>query len=87
MLLLWDFCVMEDLSEKASAQTPLQPPTETLPMVPLLDLEKVKKGLRCNCLSFPMSNNVLLNLEENNVDGRNLLLVLVLVSSVNCQES
>ena len=87
MLLLWDFCVVEDLSEKASVQKPLQPPTETLPMAPLLDLEKVKKGLGCNCSSFPMSNDVLVNLEENNAGGKNLLLVLVLVSSVNCQES
>ena len=50
-----------------------------------MTLRKLRKGL--GVTARVRSNDVLVNLEENNADGKNLLLVLVLVPSVNCQES
>ena len=42
MLLIWDFGVTRELSEKATLQQPHLPSVETLPMAPLLDIEKEK---------------------------------------------
>lgn len=73
MLLIWDFNVKRELSEKATPQKPHLPSTETLPVDPLLDIEKVRKGLGCNCSTFPVVNNVFVNFEseeESQVDGK-----------------
>ena len=73
MLLLWDFGVDLELSEKATPQEPHLPSAETLPMALLLDVEKVRKAHRCNCSTFPLTNDVFVNLErgeESQVDGK-----------------
>ena len=77
MLLIWDFGVKRELSEKATPQQPHLPSVETLPMAPLLDIEKVRKAHGCNCSTFPVANNVFVNLEigeESQVDGKILYL-------------
>lgn len=71
MLLIWDFGVERELSEKATPQQPHLPSVETLPMAPLLDVEKVREAHGCNCSTFPMANDVFVNLElieESQVD-------------------
>lgn len=73
MLLIWDFSVKQELSEKATPQQPHLPSVETLPMAPLLDVEKVRKAHGCNCSTFPVSNDVFVNIEsrqERQVDGK-----------------
>ena len=73
MLLIWDFLVERELSEKATPQQPHLPSAETLPMAPLLDVEKVRKAHGCNCSTFPVTNDVFVNLEsgeESQVDGK-----------------
>ena len=73
MLLIWDFIVERELSEKATPQQPHLPSAETLPMAPLLDVEKVRKARGCNCSTFPVANDVLVNLESgegSQVDGK-----------------
>ena len=70
MLLLWDFWIRKDLTEKASPQRPVLPSTETLSTAPLLDIDKVKKGPGCNCTTFPVTNDVFVNLEEIDDEGK-----------------
>ena len=73
MLLIWDFVVEQELSEKAIPQQPHLPSLKTLPMAPLLDVEKVRKAHGCNCSTFPVANDVFVNLEsgeESQVDGK-----------------
>ena len=73
MLLIWDFNVKRELSEKPTPRQPHLPSTETLPVAPLLDIEKVRKGLGCNCSTFPVVNDVFVNFEseeESQVDGK-----------------
>ena len=73
MLLIWDFRVEQELSEKATPQQPHLPSAEILPMAPLLDIEKVRKGHGCNCSKFPLANDVFVNLqsgEDSQVDGK-----------------
>ena len=64
MLLIWDFNVERELPEKATPRRPHLPSTETLPVAPLLDIEKVRKGLGCNCSTFPVVNDVFVNFES-----------------------
>ena len=59
MLLIWDFVVERELWEKAIPQQPHLPSLETLPMAPLLDVEKVRKAHGCNWSTFLVANNVL----------------------------
>lgn len=73
MLLIWDFGVERELSEKATPQQAHLPSVETLPMAPLLDVEIVREAHGCNCLTFPVANDVFVNLElleESQVDGK-----------------
>ena len=73
MLLIWDFGVERELLEKATPQQPHLPSVETLPMAPLLDVEKVREAHGCNCSTFPLANDVFVNLElveESQVDGK-----------------
>ena len=70
---IWDFRVEQELSEKATPQQPHLPSAEILPMAPLLDIEKVRKGHGCNCSKFPLANDVFVNLqsgEDSQVDGK-----------------
>lgn len=69
MLLIWDFWIQEDQTEKVSPQRPVMPNTETLSIAPLLDIEKVKKGRGCNCTTFPITNDVFVNLEDIEKEG------------------
>ena len=71
MLLMWDFNVKRELSKRATPRKPHLRSTETLPVAPLLDIEKVRKGLGCNFSTFPVVNNVFVNFEseeESQVD-------------------
>ena len=73
MLLMRDFNVKRELSEKASLWQPHLPSTETLPVAPLLDIEKARKGLGCNCSIFPVVNDMFVNFEseeESQVDSK-----------------
>ncbi|XP_068760004.1 uncharacterized protein [Montipora capricornis] len=72
MMLLRDFGIDRELSEKATPQQPHVPSAETLPMAPLLEVEKVRKAHGCNCSTFPLTSDVFVNLEreeESQVDG------------------
>jgi rhodanese-related sulfurtransferase len=78
MLLIWDFRVEQELSEKATPQQPHLPSAEILPIAPLLDIEKVRKAHGCNCSTFPLANDVFVNLqsgEESQVDGKILYFI------------
>jgi len=47
-------------------------------MVPLLDVEKASEAHGCNCSTFPVANDVLLNFEskeESHVDGEILYFI------------
>ena len=58
---------------KATTQQPHLPSAETLPMAPLLDVEKVRKAHGCNCSTFSVTNDMLVNLKggkESQVDGK-----------------
>ena len=73
MLLIWDFRVEQELSEKATPQQPHLPSAEILPMAPLLDIEKVRKGHECNCSTFSLAHDVFVNLQsgkDSHVDGK-----------------
>ena len=52
MLLIWDFSVEQELSEKATPHQPHLPSAETLPMAPLLDVEKVQKHVDATSRHF-----------------------------------
>ena len=59
----------------ATPEEPHLPTTETLPMAPLLDISKTETGLGCNCSTFPIVNDVFINLasEELSEDNINIL--------------
>ena len=74
MLLIWNFEVDKVLSQTANSQPP-KVPEETLPVAPLLDLEKL--SAKCNCVSFPETNGIFFGQacdEESQDEGKVCLL-------------
>ena len=55
MLLIWDFDVDEVLSQTSTAEPP-HVPKETLPVAPLLDIEKMTAD--SNCSLFPVTGGI-----------------------------
>ena len=73
MLLIWDFNVEQEFSEKATPQQPHLPSAEILHVARLLDIEQVREAHGCNCPTFPLASDVFANLqsgEESQVDGK-----------------